>query len=230
VFTVTSLQVSYTGEQWRLGTAGRGSDRLDFEYSTDATSLTVGTYTGVTALSFSGPITTGAVGALDGNAAPTAQQSLPPSPASASPTAPRSTSIGSISMPPVPTTGLAVDDFSITPNPGGLTLSVSDVSLNEGNAGTTSFQFTVSLSAAAGPGGVTFDIATSSGTASAGSDFTAQSLNQPSHLAGATTPIRSRSSSTATPTPETNETFTVTFTNLTGATASKSHRYRHHRE
>jgi hypothetical protein len=40
---ITSLDVSFAGEQWRLGTAGR-ADRLDFQYSTDATSLTTGTW------------------------------------------------------------------------------------------------------------------------------------------------------------------------------------------
>src|SRR5204863_7124230 len=43
-------------------------------------------------------------------------------------------------------------------------LTINDVSLNEGNAGTTTFTFTVSLSAPAPAGGVTFDIATASGT------------------------------------------------------------------
>jgi hypothetical protein len=37
--TVTDLEITYTGEQWRLGTIGR-ADRLDFQYSTGATSLT----------------------------------------------------------------------------------------------------------------------------------------------------------------------------------------------
>lgn len=66
--TVTSLDVAYTGEQWRLGTAGR-ADRLDFQYSTDATSLTTGTWTDVDTLDFSSPVTSGSTGALDGNAA-----------------------------------------------------------------------------------------------------------------------------------------------------------------
>ncbi len=43
-------------------------------------------------------------------------------------------------------------------------LSINDVTLNEGNAGTTNFAFTVSLSQA-GCGTVTFDIATADGTA-----------------------------------------------------------------
>jgi predicted extracellular nuclease len=65
--TVTTLSISYTGEQWRLGTSGRGSDRLDFQYSLDATSLSTGTWINVDALDFSGPVTDGTVGALNGN-------------------------------------------------------------------------------------------------------------------------------------------------------------------
>ncbi len=66
--TITSLEISFTGEQWRLGTAAR-ADRLDFQYSTDATSLTAGTWFHLDALDFSSPNTTASVGALDGNAA-----------------------------------------------------------------------------------------------------------------------------------------------------------------
>lgn len=65
---ITSLEISYTGEQWRLGTSGR-QDRLDFQYSLDATSLSMGTWTDFNALDFLAPITSGTVGALDGNAA-----------------------------------------------------------------------------------------------------------------------------------------------------------------
>ncbi len=64
---ITTLNISYTGEQWRLGALGR-VDKLEFSYSTNATSLTTGTYTAVTALDFTAPTTTGAAGALDGNA------------------------------------------------------------------------------------------------------------------------------------------------------------------
>lgn len=65
---ITSLTVSYTGEQWRLGTAGR-VDRLDFQYSLDASSLTDGTWTDVNTLDFVAPVTSGTVGAIDGNVA-----------------------------------------------------------------------------------------------------------------------------------------------------------------
>jgi predicted extracellular nuclease len=66
--TITSLDVAYTGEQWRLGTAGRGADRLDFQYSLNAGDLATGTWTDVDALDFSTP-NTSAVGAVDGNTA-----------------------------------------------------------------------------------------------------------------------------------------------------------------
>lgn len=64
---ITQLAISYTGEQWRLGATGR-ADRLDFQISTDATSLSTGTWTDADSLDFSSPITAGATGALDGNA------------------------------------------------------------------------------------------------------------------------------------------------------------------
>ncbi len=66
--TITALTISYTGEQWRYGATGR-VDRLDFQYSLDATSLTTGVWTDVNALDFSAPASPAAAGALDGNAA-----------------------------------------------------------------------------------------------------------------------------------------------------------------
>jgi hypothetical protein len=65
--TISNLEVSFTGEQWRLGATGR-VDRLDFQYSFDATSLTTGTWTDFNSLDFTAPITSGATGAIDGNA------------------------------------------------------------------------------------------------------------------------------------------------------------------
>ena len=65
--TITSLAISYTGEQWRLGALNR-TDRLDFQYSTDATSLATGTWADVNALDFTAPVQGPATGALDGNA------------------------------------------------------------------------------------------------------------------------------------------------------------------
>lgn len=65
---IASLAITFVGEQWRLGTQGR-ADRIDFQYSLNATSLTTGTWTDVNALDFSTPNMTAATGAVDGNAA-----------------------------------------------------------------------------------------------------------------------------------------------------------------
>ncbi|HEX7904050.1 MAG TPA: choice-of-anchor J domain-containing protein [Chitinophagaceae bacterium] len=65
--TITSLTISYTGEQWRLGAITR-TDQIDFQYSTNATSITTGTWADANSLDFVSPFTTTA-GALDGNAA-----------------------------------------------------------------------------------------------------------------------------------------------------------------
>ncbi len=67
---ISEIAVAYTGEQWRLGASGR-ADTLHVQYSVDATSLgdTAATWVDVAALDFSSPVTTGAVGKLDGNLA-----------------------------------------------------------------------------------------------------------------------------------------------------------------
>ncbi len=62
------MSVSFTGEQWRLGAPSR-LDRLDFQYSLDATSLTTGTWTDFNSLDFSTPNTLGSAGGRDGNVA-----------------------------------------------------------------------------------------------------------------------------------------------------------------
>src|SRR6185312_14859628 len=98
-------------------------------------------------------------------------------------------------------------------------LTVNDVSLNEGNAGTTTFAFTVSLSAPAPAGGVTFDIATADGTAIAPGDYTAKSLTSQTIPAGSSTYSFTVLVNGDT-SPETNETFFVNVTNVTGATVT----------
>lgn len=65
--TITALDIAFTGEQWRLGATDR-TDRLAFQYSTDAISLISGTYLDFKALDFLTPNTLNA-GAKDGNAA-----------------------------------------------------------------------------------------------------------------------------------------------------------------
>lgn len=115
--TITSLDVAYTGEQWRLGTAGR-TDALDFGYALDAASPTAGTFTDVDVLDFAAPTQGGNVGKLDGNAA-------------ANRTA-RTGTISGLSLAPGLTItlrwsdrdatgsddGLAIDDLTVTPSAG----------------------------------------------------------------------------------------------------------------
>lgn len=64
--SISAFSVVYDGEQWRLSAPGR-ADRLDFQYSTDAASLTSGSWTDVDALDFSSPNITSTTTILDGN-------------------------------------------------------------------------------------------------------------------------------------------------------------------
>ena len=94
------------------------------------------------------------------------------------------------------------------------TLSIADVSVAEGNSGTRVATFTVKLSAAvASPVG--FDIATSDGSATAGSDYVARALAGETIAAGQTsrTFAVTLTGDAAT---EANETFNVTVSNVTG--------------
>lgn len=64
--SITSISISYWGEQWRLGASGR-QDRLDFQYSLNATLPTSGAWTDADALDFGAPDSSGSVGQRDGN-------------------------------------------------------------------------------------------------------------------------------------------------------------------
>jgi hypothetical protein len=60
-----SMTITYIGEMWRKGDLNR-EDRLDFQLSTNATSLGNGTWTDVNSLDFVAPAST-TIGAKDGN-------------------------------------------------------------------------------------------------------------------------------------------------------------------
>ena len=101
-------------------------------------------------------------------------------------------------------------------------LTVSDVTQNETNAGTTTFTFQVNLSAPAGPGGVTFDIATADGTAqddnpaTEDNDYVAQSLTGQVIAAGNSS-FAFNVTVNGDATVESTENFFVNVTNVTGA-------------
>lgn len=215
--TLSSLDIAYTGEEWRLGTAAR-TDNLNFQYSLDATSITTGTWTDVAALNFVTP-TTATTGAKDGNAAGNRTAI--------------STTIGSLAIANGASfcirwidadasgadDGLAIDDFSVT-TAGSATpaLAISDVSATEGNSGTTAFTFGFGLSQPADAGGVTIQYATANGTATAGSDYVAASgtVTIPQGSTSATVTI-DVIGDTAT---EPDETFFVNIVSATGANVS----------
>jgi uncharacterized repeat protein (TIGR01451 family) len=115
--SLTSLDINYFGEQWRIGnTVAARDDRMDFQYSTNATSLATGTWLDVNALDFTNPIKTNATATnLNGNLAANRTNLV--------------STIGSLAIPNGATfwirwndidatgadDGLAIDDFSLTP-------------------------------------------------------------------------------------------------------------------
>ncbi|MEK7426296.1 MAG: fused nuclease/metallophosphatase/5'-nucleotidase/calcium-binding protein, partial [Actinomycetota bacterium] len=119
---------------------------------------------------------------------------------------------------------VGVDDVVVTSAGcgGSPNLSIDNVTLAEGDAGTTNFLFTVTLSAAAGAGGVTFDIATADGTAeddnppTEDNDYVAQALTGQTIAAGSSTynfTVAVNGDAVVEP----NETFLVNVTLVTGA-------------
>jgi len=115
--TLTALDISYIGEMWRAGVTNRNAaDRLDFQLSTNATSLTTGTWVDYNNLDYNSSNINATAGLLNGNAA--GNQT------------PVSFSITGLSIPngasfwirwnefdiaPGADDGLAIDTFSITP-------------------------------------------------------------------------------------------------------------------
>lgn len=131
-------------------------------------------------------------------------------------------------------TGSNVADFALaTPTPrnsgsplnpcgggGSPALSIGDVTLAEGDAGTSTATFTISLNFPASAGGVSFDIATSDGSATtADGDYVAnaalaQTIAEGSASATFTVTINGDTQVEAT------EAFAVTVTNVVGATVA----------
>jgi uncharacterized protein len=235
--TITSLDVSYIGEQWRQGGCSPTpctplAQKLDFQYQVANAGIITDANTPTTnwldhdALDFTSPqIGTSTAAAIDGNAA-------------ANRTALSSTINVTVNIGQEiwlrwkdindagNDHGLAIDDFSVTPQGTGTTtpnLSINDVSQTEGDSGTTTFTFNVTLSSAAGAGGVTFDIATADGTAQDGNpsgednDYSARSLTGQTIPAGSSGPYSFSVSVNGDTAVEPNETFFVNVTNVTGA-------------
>lgn len=171
--TITSLDVSYVGEQWRNG-GNTSTQSLTFSYVVGPSPLTDLTSAGtaVPSLDFASPVTGATAAALDGNAIANRT--------------PISATISGLNIPsgsevmlrwkdindPGNDHGLAIDDFSVTPHgsaPAAPALSINDVTQAAGTSATT-FTFTISLAApSATP--VSVDAATADGTATAPADY-----------------------------------------------------------
>ena len=125
--TIDQLDISYVGEEWRFDPA-RGTtikDQITFEYSTDATSLTTGTWTAVTALLYETTNLTGTAGLRNGND-PAYRTALSNIITGLNINAGQTFWIRFVDVNVSGTDdGLAVDDFSLTPK--NSTLSVGDV-------------------------------------------------------------------------------------------------------
>jgi hypothetical protein len=113
---ISSFLIGYTGEEWRLGEVHTAAnlDKLQFEYSTNATSITAGTWLAVTDLDFVTPDNSGP-GAKNGNAAADRTVFPPFAITPAAPIQPESTFyIHWLSkIVSGANDGLAIDDFSI---------------------------------------------------------------------------------------------------------------------
>jgi len=224
--TITSLQIAYTGEQWRNSAAAAQS--LVFSYLVGSPSVNgslaefqnAGTV--VSQLEFVSPTTGGTAGPLDGNLA---ANRVALSHTITGLSIPNGTEIMLRWSDPDHTGadhGLAIDDLSVTAQGGGggpvtPTLSINDISAAEGNVGTTNFNFLVSLTTAAGPGGVSFTIGTADNTATAPGDYASRSVNHtiPQGSTSYTFTVEVNGDTTVEP----NETFFVNITGLTGANA-----------
>jgi uncharacterized protein len=221
---ITSLTISYNGEEWRNG-GNTTPQKLSFTYQIGAVGVITAINTPSTGwiadatLDFTSPIATATAAALDGNAA--ANRSA-------------ETDTLSINLPAgqeiwlrwtdVNDTGndhgLAIDDLSVTANGTGPitpSLSISNVSLPEGNSGTTNFNFTVTLSASP-TADVTVNYATADGSATAPSDYAAASgiLTFPAGTTVLTQMISVGVNGDTTIEPD--ETFNVTLSNPANAT------------
>ncbi|MDQ1636728.1 MAG: hypothetical protein QOF62_67 [Pyrinomonadaceae bacterium] len=241
--TITSLNIGYTGEQWRAGgcttPCTTAAQTVDFQYQvanagviTDANAPTTG-WLDHDPLDFTSPtIGTSTATALDGNAA--ANRTVLSSTITLTINAGQEVWLRWKDINhPSNDHGLAIDDFSVTANGSGSptptpsptatptpSLSINDVSQVEGNSGSSSFTFTVSLSQPAPVGGVTFNVDTADGTATiADNDYVAV------HTTGVTIAQGLSSTTVAVQvngdtTQEANETFFVNISNVSGASVT----------
>jgi hypothetical protein len=117
-------------------------------------------------------------------------------------------------------TGTIVNDDGAAPTGPPRSVSVNDVTVIEGNAGTTAMTFTLTLDGPAN-GNETVAVGTAPGTASAGSDFVSLPLTLVTFAPGETTKTVTITINGDT-TPEPNETLTLNLSGPTNVTVAKA--------
>jgi predicted extracellular nuclease len=174
--TINSLNIGYTGEQWRNG-GNTTPQQLDFQYQIGATAINLGTWIDFDSLDFISPVATATAGALDGNVASN-RTTL-------------SSTLSGLSLAPnqeiwlrwqdIDNTGsdhgLGIDDFSISagvvtpPSAIAVTIQATDSAAAEAGTDPGTFRITrtgdtsTSLS-------VNYTVATGAGQATNGTDYT----------------------------------------------------------
>ncbi len=112
---------------------------------------------------------------------------------------------------------IGIDDIEVSTNPCPPALSVADVSVLEGNSGTTTGNFLVQLSMPAGMGGVSFEAATQDGTATAASGDYVALPTTPFTIPQGQSQIQVSVTVNGDTSIEPNETFNLLITNVSGA-------------
>ena len=228
--TITSLTIAFTGEQWRAGgRAANAADRLDFQYSTAATTINGASFTDVDALDFTSPNTPATGTALDGNAAAN-RRAISADIAVNIPVG------GSIFIRWVDTDivgsddGLAIDDFSITATLAGtppvtpelIAFQTAALVQAEGSGADTAYTFTLTrtgdVTAAAS---VDYAIAAGAGTTTTAADFTGTTAGTVQFAAGSST-AQITITAAGDRTIEADESFTVALTNASAGYAVRT--------
>jgi hypothetical protein len=187
--TITALNISYTGEQWRNG-GNTSAQQLEFQYQvanpgtiTDGNVPPTG-WVDFNPLDFVSPVTGASAAALDGN--------NPLNRTAKSAFVPVTVNAGQevwIRWKDVNDAGndhgLGIDDLSVT-GLVGIFVSINDVTVDEGDSGPTTASFNVSVSTPS-HSGITFDISTQDNSATtADNDYVGKTLLAQNIPAGST--------------------------------------------
>ena len=148
--TITSLALSYFGEEWRRAAA---ADKLAFSYQLGSNALGTGSWTTVTGLDFTTPVT-GTAGLLDGNATAN-RRSISSTISSLSIANGSSVTFRWVDASGSSSAGMAIDDFNLTATLAAAPGNYWAPGIGGGGAGTWSSSSTTWATAAGAQGSTT---------------------------------------------------------------------------